>query len=549
MKLKSLIYTSVAALCFTACSNSDEPAMPQTSAVTFEISDGGFAGESRAAEDGYRTRFTAGDACGLYVARNGSLVYDNVKLTAAEDVDGSIIWQSDAPLGAGLPGEKYFLYYPYQENMSGKVTASATDAIGFFAPLVNGWQPAADQSDYAAYTASDLMTAQGTAAKASDGSLRLSFAMSHRMALAVIEMPTTTYKFTNSDGRTPDYFVSENVDFSSNTIIPYTFIPGTFRCVVKPNTSDKSINGLYSNEKCFKIAPTISGGQYKTYKIDGGTKTEIQHNIQIGDFLMKDGTLLSKDATLTDQQKADVAAIVFWTPSETNPTGRNTPASLSDDKIMAAEYPQCIHGLAVALKDIPNTGSDDTRFMEWQKKSESVTSFQYSENFIHPLKDSFVQISSKSGMNDNINYILGYQNTSVLLAYNQYCEANNQPEHVVIPVALMNGFANDNPAPKMSTGWFLPSVKELHLLNYKDVDNIWNQYDYGLGKTDAYDIVCASLSAIGAETIISGTYYWSSTESLSDAMDKAYYVNIKAAVVNSHPKTHASKSLRVICAF
>jgi hypothetical protein len=50
--------------------------------------------------------------------------------------------------------------------MSGKTatpTGSALTDTEFFAPLVSAWQPQGDQSTHAAYTASDLMTAEGSA--------------------------------------------------------------------------------------------------------------------------------------------------------------------------------------------------------------------------------------------------------------------------------------------------------------------------------------------------------------------------------------------------
>ena len=85
--------------------------------------------------------------------------------------------------------------------MSGKTatpTGSALTDTEFFAPLVSAWQPQDDQSTHAAYTASDLMTAEGSATTGEDNTLHLSFTMNHRMALAVIEMPNTVkYKFTD----------------------------------------------------------------------------------------------------------------------------------------------------------------------------------------------------------------------------------------------------------------------------------------------------------------------------------------------------------------
>ena len=40
----------------------------------------------------------------------------------------------------------------------------------------------------------------------------------------------------------------------------------------------------------------------------------------------------------------NISSIVFWTPAETDPIGRQTPASLSDDKIMAKDFPNDASG-------------------------------------------------------------------------------------------------------------------------------------------------------------------------------------------------------------
>ena len=168
------------------------------------VTDGGYAAEatacSRATENGYITTFTAGDRCGLYIVRGTEIVYNNICLTATEGTDGSLVWQALAgtDLYGGYENESYFLYYPYQADMTDKVTVTdaTTDDAAFFAPLISDWQPKADQSDYVTgYTASDLMTAAGTTATNADGTLSLSFPMAHRMAMAVIEMPETVYKF------------------------------------------------------------------------------------------------------------------------------------------------------------------------------------------------------------------------------------------------------------------------------------------------------------------------------------------------------------------
>ena len=130
---------------------------------------------------------TDGDACGFYMVRGGKPVYSNVKLTAEKDAaTGGIMWKTDGTtLAAGMDGESYYLYYPYQADMAGKTATPAEGAVmtdaEFFKPLIDGWQPGDDQSTHAAYTASDLMTAGGSTT-GTGNTIHLSFAMKHRMA-------------------------------------------------------------------------------------------------------------------------------------------------------------------------------------------------------------------------------------------------------------------------------------------------------------------------------------------------------------------------------
>lgn len=232
--------------------------------------------------------------------RNGAIVYDNVKLTATAGTNGSLTWQPEAgvTLAGGMAGEKYFLYYPYQETakMAGKVNATDTTSDGdFFATLINDWRQEADQSDYTqGYTASDLMTATGSGSKA-DGKLSLSFSMTHRMALAVVEMPKTVYKFT--DTSIPDYVIATTADFSGEAK-PCRNTDGTYRYFVRPGQGNTvTLTGSYADgKKEFFITPNnISVSSYKTYKVDGAPTIDKDHNLQVGDYLLADGNIVGRD--------------------------------------------------------------------------------------------------------------------------------------------------------------------------------------------------------------------------------------------------------------
>jgi hypothetical protein len=55
--------------------------------------------------------------------------------------------------------------------------------------------------------------------------------MTHRMALAVVEMPKTVYKFT--DTSIPDYVIATTADFSGEAK-PCRNTDGTYRYFVRP---------------------------------------------------------------------------------------------------------------------------------------------------------------------------------------------------------------------------------------------------------------------------------------------------------------------------
>ena len=353
-----------AVVLLTACAQ-EEFSLSGASDVTplsITVTDGGYVSTDKAAtratENGYRTEFTAGDACGLYIVRNGAVVYDNVKLTATESANGNALtWQPEAgtKLIGGFSDESYFLYYPFQADMSGKVDATSTDAEGFFAPLVSGWQPSYDQITYANYTALDLMTAKGMATKGTDGTLSLSFSMTHRMAMVVIEMPKTVYKFSDKD--IPDYIAPTPApaDFSQSDAKPFRMTDGSYRYLVKANATAPIIIGRYADgKKEFTVSPNgIAAGGYKTYKIDGAKTIEKSHNLQLGDYFCKNSSGDWYIIPGVEEPSSECIGIVFY-------TGQHVKDK-SDYSNTGIGKKQC-HGYVVALTDVHNDENDRPRW-------------------------------------------------------------------------------------------------------------------------------------------------------------------------------------------
>lgn len=261
-----------------------------------------------------------------------------------------------------------------------------------------------------------------------------------------------------------------------------------------------------------------------------------------GDVALSDGSFVSnaKIAEMTEEQKANVAGIVFWTTADmnTDPDAK-TPAKLTDDAIMAADFPNCTHGLIVALKDV-STGT------AWQFECTKISDWQ-SNTFEDEKKDDYKSIASGNILLSNpypINYILGYQNTKLLKAYNASLESGSV--NTVLPVSLLAEWSTTNPAPANTTGWFIPSEKELTLLCGIDVENVYND---GFGSTTK-ELINGILENLDGDhaTSIGNNYYWSSTES-SFGTNVAFELNFGKASVSYGNKDIEDHYVRAVCAF
>ncbi len=555
MKIQNIYHLLQAALLMllaASCTQEEfHAAQDKAQQLTISVTDGGYASAegktTRAVENGYTTEFTEGDACGLFVVRGSyqdkKMIYSNVKLTAERDAaTGSLVWKpgTGTTLAGGLQDEVYYLYYPYRSDLDNTVISNLLKhAIeypleSFFMPIMNNWPVKTDQSSYADYTASDLMTASCTPTL-DNGTLRLNFVMAHELSLAVIEMPKTVYKFTNA--RVPDYTVTSEATFAS-AAKPLRMTDGTYRYLLP--ASLPTIEGSYDGgggNRVFTITPSDDpiSGKYKRYKIDGAATTVKNYTVQRGDYLLADGNLLPRETAVTEEQKANIAAIVFWTPADTDPAGRKTPANLTDDKIMAKDHPNCTHGLAVSVRNV-STG------MAWQEYDwfyGSVQKFQKSDEF-NPIDKTDYASIVQSG--DERNYIRGYQYTKMILAYNYYCMGIKKLNLMVKPVNALANFSDSNPAPKTSTGWFIPSVKELYMLCNNDHDQI-NKYIYNIGETKK--IINKYLLAIGGD-LLENPDYWSSSEySTANAFYIRFNDGARIYSIGKPTKT----TVRAVCAF
>ena len=516
-------------LAFCGCSTDELPGTEPTDGIgstapfTITVSDGGYASpdgnpHTRATENGYRTDFTAGDQIGVFAVKNGEIVsgVSNLCLTAAGE-GSNIVWKAAGVNGLSRYDKAtYYAYYPYRKELTGNPVPTAADAAGFFADIIASWTPSTDQGTYASYTAQDLMTAQG---KRTGNSL--SFSMTHCMALVVIDLPRTKYTF-NGHGL-QDYFLAPPAarfsDFS-----PYRMNASTYRYLLNPTTANGPLNGSYTDRgstKAWSFSPSsVNAGKYKVFQVEGEI---VSHTLQAGDFYMSDGSLVGKDANLSEAQKKACVGVVFWVGDAT-----------AKDKTLTADHESCTHGLVVALKDASES-------VAWQSPSASVQTWLNSNR-----SGVFLPVASNTGAGDPLNNIQGYNNTKAIEAFNAD-DANSS--NVVQAVQKVVDYRNAVSAPATSSGWYLPSEKELTLLCGKeDVTDIWKNQSGGTSMRDLLNGTNGPFNKLGSSsyaTVIQTSYYWSSTENDSG---HAFGVYFGDGYVGNYYK-HETFRVRCVLAF
>ena len=447
MKIQNIYHLLQAALLLllaASCTQEEFPAaQDKARQLTISVTDGGYNTSAvdgkitRAVENGYTTEFTEGDACGLFMIRglysDKKMIYSNVKLTAERDAaTGSLVWKPEAgtTLEGGLSDEEYYLYYPYKADLDDTVIrnlleyAITNPQLPFFYPLVNRWPVEVDQSSYADYTASDLMTASCTPTL-ENGKLRLDFVMAHELPLVVIEMPKTVYRFT--DANVPDYTVGAEATFTG-TAKPLRMADGIYRYLV--HSSMPTIEGSYDEgNREFTITTSASHpvvGEYKRYKVDGAAETiknvtYAESGIaRIGDFYCTKnngttGYLIPKEADETTVQAAKVVGIVFQ-------TDKSRIGAKEKEKLGGEGN---VHGLVMAVKNIATRQA-------WG---------------LFGMDEGLTTCRTKA---DNYNDISGYGNC-------EHIRANRGSFANYPAFKAADDYNTTCPVPATTTGWYLPA--------------------------------------------------------------------------------------------
>lgn len=480
-----------------ACSaDDDDNVVPQGGSearvpLSLSVTDGGYANppgmETRAKEDGYNTIFTDGDNIGILerTVRDGTSSYRNVSITLTKGE-----WIAKDGLYYDVKSS-YVAYYPYKPEVYD--LASYNDYVYNFIPQK-------DQSTYAAYTASDLMTGVGVVSTLQNGKYQLSITLTHQMGLMVMEMPKILLTGNGSVNYHPEAFDAPDVTWNTPSK-PYASGIGTYRYLVHAIFGRSILSGTYTepagNKRLFIIDTDVIDGQYKTLRVDPAVRMQAPRAFAVGDYYYSDGTVLPGYA---EKIPPGCIGIVAWLGDV---RGDNYG-------LLNARLPGGMHGLVVALQDIENGkvfwANGYTGVTDWLRNS------VWTGSITRP--NGFTNIETIDGAQ-------GYANCVAIREFNKVY--SNQ----MLIMDMLDIFSQDHPAPGGSSGWYLGSARE--------ISRIYNDYHFGW---------LEQLSKVGQRLDNSGS--WSSTEH-----NNTYVYCISGYLISGLDKTSKTerRPVRPILAF
>ena len=388
---------------------------------------------------------------GLFVVNEENKVIAanvNVKLTRS----GTSL---SLPPGSKLkfsPMYHYFLYYPYQTNLTGlpAVNTPGSDvssSITFFAKAIANWKIATDQSTLKKMNDCDLQI--GKASLDDEDGCSVSFEMEHAMALAEIKLGIKTilkctnylpcYDATNSSN-TYEWKVPVRVRASSNIngYNMYKTADYSYVSIVRPgNTTFNSVQEK-SDVNRWKQPLSFENLAYNTYasKVAESQQEENPnkrepYTVAVGDVYYSDGSISHYKEELL-YGKIPVG-IVVYIPEATGADYWAERGSISGKTYIGG------HGLVMCLKTINSTGSTDFgKGYRWSSSSSD-------EKNIPNVTSKVLIVDSKNQTSGS-----GYTMTAALI--NIGSEAATAAKNY-----------NTLPAPSSKcTGWFLPSAGQYY---------------------------------------------------------------------------------------
>lgn len=292
--------------------------------------------------------------------------------------------------------------------------------------------------------------------------------------------------------------MASGIDIEQSEINLHVGESTTVTATISPDNSDEtniiwssSKNNVASVDNTGKVTAIASGYTTITASL-GSCKDSCNLYVigapQVGDFYYSDGRWFTEPIP----DKVPVG-IIFYVGDP----------SVSD-KALQKDHPECVNGLVMALFGESSVAwqTKDSKYgalvSDWAKNNDEAS--QYVD--IH-----------QGTYGDYLNEIMGYNNTKVYELFNKD-EANI--DWKIDAITVLENFRADNPLPESTSGWYIPSAKEISLMVNGEYDgNIGSMSESILMNEPDVDMAIflnQRMYMIPGAYLFSPLYYWSSTE-------------------------------------
>ncbi len=467
---KVFLFASVAAMAMTSCSNdidfggSSEGGKLQVSADIDEV-------RTRASG----TSWDANDAIG--VSEEGSSTYTNVKFVTTGG-DGKFTSEESFYL-LGDESHTIKAYYPYSEDVeSGSITF--TEPTDF----MYGTATATRQSPEAKLTFKHQMsqlsfTLSDPAATKADATSSEAVVTLHNIVkggtfdttTGTVTPGSTTedYKITTTMGSKASFILPPQTFTDNGVSVSVQYNGKTYSATISLDKSTQGTNTQYTlavSKDAESTSLVVSSETITDWTpIDKGnvdmTEKEVPNILEIGDFLLSDGSVVDKDYNLAKLTDKTVVGVVYYV-GNAQPSVLYSGTYTETQDILKAEAPNATNGLAIAIKN-GNDGAVARMF--------SSAKFDYSNSWYSVENNS--EASSYIGTTLSItspgDKFLGYNNTAIIEKVGDtYNDAETGASEFT---EKLSKFREANTVSGDVSKWYLPSYAELKQIqdNYSTI--------------------------------------------------------------------------------
>lgn len=258
---------------------------------------------------------------------------------------------------------------------------------------------------------------------------------------------------------------------------------------------------------------------------------EKETGAKLGDYYYSDGTYSSE--ILPDKE---IIGIVFWTGDPT-----------LNDAALKREHPECTHGLVMAINGCGRQMWYNRE--EYEAFEEACPDYLGNVSmWIEANVTEYETNFSKRGLTDNINKVVGYNNTKALEQFNDAPENAGWPLNIV---KVLRDFQDTVAAPASSSGWYIPSPKEWSIFVIGDYDGNISDINFGSNLVDNLYVLNDILKNTPGATEVPVDVHWSSSETTNIWQETQRIVATGAVPIGalgSDPADRA-KEIRMVLAF